>query len=197
MPAPSQIHFSEITPSNTVSHEPPPHRNCPRPTLTRRLAASKHPTGRSELKSGRHLLNDGLKKLLFTTEEQTGAGRRQRNRRPLRSSPVGGEATGLLTGKTHKSLQLNQSAPRSARSETRRCRPLLSPLDLQPGRRRRTGQTSWKESLGGFLSAPPLNLSTILMASDTTHTEEVRVTRNSRSAGDRELTLLVRRYVNR
>lgn len=42
------------------------------------------------------------------------------------------------------------------------------------------GHTSWKQSAGGLFSNP-LHLSIILMASDTTHTEEVRVTRNSRS----------------
>lgn len=56
-------------------------------------------------------------------------------------------------------------------------------LDMM-GRSQQDCHTWWKKSVGGVFSAP-LQRSTILTASDTIHTEEVRVTRNSRSGRGR------------
>lgn len=87
-----------------------------------------------------------------------------------------------LTGKSHKSLQSHLVSAISCEILKPLLLLLLPPKPQRPsavsggGR----GHTSWKKSAGGVLSIP-LHLSTILMASDTTHTEEVRVTRNSRS----------------
>lgn len=43
--------------------------------------------------------------------------------------------------------------------------------------------------MGGFLLAPPLRRSTILMSSDTMQTDEVRSTRKRRSVGRSTLTV--------
>lgn len=62
---------------------------------------------------------------------------------------------------------------------------IVSGMGMGGGVSRSVRHTWWKKSVGGDFSTTRQR-STILTASDTTHTEEVRVTRNSRSAGGGE-----------